>query len=266
MSGNHNINPRLFVTGKTITMCARSALFDITMAAPALELAWMEQQGLQWMQDVSPHDNYGRISTRIYKTNPMQLSYQLPTNVYRFTKLGLRFGNRQFSLTVDPSLAMPQSVEFSCDPDFFENGDPELNDSNNADGSGFNSGNYPFSYAPFRSSLPYNLNYYRVQDGMVVFNQPPEQGILFMEWLGSPANYPDTIVHAGYVQPLKNYLLWRYYLQKTSGAADMNKNEFSKYLRLAAMYEQAYYETMSEANRTVKCPSMDDIMDVMNRR
>jgi hypothetical protein len=46
----------------------------------------------------------------------------------------------------------------------------------------------------------------------------------------------------------------------------MNKNEFSKYLRLAAMYEQAYYETMREANRVVKCPSMDDIMDVMNRR
>ncbi len=249
MGGQSNLN-KLVVPVQTVTMCATGALFDIMASAPALELAWMEQQGIQWFQQVAPHDNYGRIKTRVYTTNESQLMYEIPHDAYNFTKFGLRYGGHEYTLTIDPSLSMPQSVEFYCNPE-------EDAAKNNLRTHG---------YAPLRASLPYNTNYYKVQDGFIRLSNPPHNGELFMEWVAPAGNYPDSMVHIGYVQPLKNYLLWKYYLRRTSGAADANRGEFSKFASLAKMYEQAYYETMREANTRTKCPSIGDIMDVMNRR
>lgn len=249
MTEQSNLN-KLTIPVKTITMVATGTLFDIMMAAPPMELAWMEQQGIQWMQEAAPHDNYGRIKTRVYKTDVSQLYYEIPSDAFNFTKFGIRYGGREYTLTIDPSLSMPESVEFYCNEE--------------EDAVKVNSG--PFGFAPFRTSIPYNTNYYRVEDGMIRLSNPPYNGELFMSWIAPAGNYPDSMVHVGYVQPMKNYLLWRYYLQKLSGAADANRGEFNKYASLAKMYEQAYYETMREANTRVKCPAIGDIMDVMNRR
>ena len=249
MTQQSNLN-KLTVPVSTVTMVATSALFDVMMSAPAMELAWMEQQGVRWLIDVAPHDNLGRICTRVYKTSTTQLLYELPSDAYRFTKLGIRFGGRQYSLTVDPSLSMPENVEFYC---------------NNEEGS-TNNNWMPYGFAPFRSSIPYNTNYYRMQDGMIRLSSPPHNGELFMEYLAPAGSYPDSMVHAAYVQPMKNYLLWKFYLQKLSGAADANRGEFNKYAKLASMYEQAYYETMREANRMKIGDLLTDVLDVMNRR
>jgi hypothetical protein len=211
-------------------------------------MAWMEQVGIEWMSQVAPHDNYGRIVSRWYKVGEAQREIALPKNAIRMTMIGLKFGEKFYELTLDPTLAMPDSLQFSCDP----NGG-----SMDTLWPGTN------TYAPFRTSEAYNTNYYRIQDGIIKFNPAPPSGHLYLEWLEGGGYAADTVVHAGYVDCLRLYMTWQYYEQMCSSSADENTNDFYKWSRLAKDFERQYDERMRIANMVVKCPTIGQIMDVI---
>ena len=235
---------------KTIKWVAANALFNIyDGAAPPHELAKMEQIGIDWMTNVAPHQNYGRVISRWWNLEETQGVVQVPPQVVRVLRVGIKVGNHTYSLSVDPNLALPDSIEFDCDP-FNDTDNPLF---------------YPIAsgFPPFRSSIPYNTNYYRYVDGRIVFNPPPTNGRLYMEWLEAAGHDGDAVVHAGYVNSLRLYMMARYYEMKMGGAADVNTKAFSRYERLVMKYDNDYWEDFRMAKTTVKCPKIDDILDTV---
>jgi hypothetical protein len=234
---------------KTITFCAYKALNRIMGFAPSNQLLWMEQVGMDWMDDVAPHDNYGRIVSHWIDIDPSQDVYEIPKSVIRVTTIGMQSQGKFYTLTVDPNIAMPESFTFNCDP---------------IGGSMDSFTPYGGGYAPFRASLPYNTNYYRIQNGLIKFMPAPLQGHLYIETFESGGYSGDTIVHAGYVDALRLYMTWQYYENKCSGSADDNTNDFYKWRSLAKDFERQYNETMRLSNTVVKCPKIGDIMDAVS--
>jgi hypothetical protein len=205
-------------------------------SSPDRELAWMTVVGCAWLGDVAPHDNYGRIKVKWYKIGPYQRTIELPKDImYRVTRVLMKCGKDVYSLTVDPNLALPESLQFDCDA-----------------GGGTMDCTWPDGrYSSLRPSIAQNTNYYRINDGLLTFRDTPPEGELVLEYLSQGDPSADTIIHQGYVESLRLYLTWQYYEQKND-------------MRRAKDFERQYNEQQRIANGTVKCPSFDEILDILS--
>lgn len=76
----------------------------------------MEQRGIDWMSQVAPHDNYGKIVTRVYEVGQGMKTFYIPSSALRVLYVGIKVEGRVYQLTVDPNIAMPPSIQFQCDP------------------------------------------------------------------------------------------------------------------------------------------------------
>lgn len=239
----------IVIPAKTIKWCAMNTLFNLfDGAAPAHELAKLEQVGIDWMSNIAPHQNYGKIVNRWYNVGEAQRQVRVPPQAIRVLRVGLKFGNHTYSLTVSPNLAMPSNFNFECDPY-----------------GGSLDTTFPMNggYAPFRATEAYNTDYYRFVDGLIIFDKAPPQGHLYLEWLEAPGHSADSIVHAGYVNSLRLHMTARYYEMKMHSSADAGTNSFNRYKSLADKYDNDYFEDFRMAKLTVKCPKIDDFMDAV---
>lgn len=222
---------------RNIDYVANQALYRIMESASDRELAWMQQVGIDWLSQVAPHDNYGKIKVKWYKVGPYNRTIALPQDAFfRTTRVLMKCGNSVYSLTVDPNLMLPSSLQFECD-----------------DAGGTMANRWPDgTYGSLRPNIAQNVNYYRINDGLLTFATTPPEGYLVIEWLSNGlTDDEESLVHIGYMESMRLYMTWQYWEKKRD-------------MRSAKDFERQYNEQQTIANVTVKCPKFDEILDILS--
>jgi hypothetical protein len=220
-----------------------STLFTMGRPTGGRDYTWMKQQAIEFLKFRMPQNGTLFIGVDYVKLSPVNKVYTLPSGAITVTKIGYLCGNRVYSLTIDPNLALPNTEEFMCE------GYPN-DESVNAAFPNFRTA---WSAPSFSSATGgRNVNYYRQNGRQIVFSNEIPDGKLVIEYVGLGDVDDNTIVEPAYVRMIKLWLMKEFNMHKgDKGLVAINSAE----------YESESYN----ANTLLYSPMLSEIRDAIQR-
>lgn len=204
---------------------------------------WVEQRCIEYLAEVAPMN--GQCSLKVWNVPVDTAARQatLPSDCLRISNICLKSGRRLWKLTVDPNLAIPESL-FSCDTDEDES-NRYLNTSD------FGVGWWWGSTLPTLGGGQ-NSNYYRINGRTIVFDHNIEAGNLIIEYMSNGDELSaNTIVDMAYVDSIRWYLMAEFEM--------VVKNNMQKYKEYLFRHEGQQWNS----NFLVNAPRMSELIDAM---
>jgi hypothetical protein len=230
---------------RDIKYIVTSALLRVGATPTGANYNYLEQVCIEYLSETAPLD--GQVSLKVFYAdlNTSARSVIMPSDCLRISKIGLKAGNRIWTLTLDPNLMIPEEI-FACDKDEIEN---QNNFSSGGDYLGvgwwWGLGNVP-TYGGGR-----NINYYRIDGNRIIFDHNIEAGKLVIEYMSNGADLNEnTMIDMAYSEPIRRYLMAEYYMWK----GDMAR--YQENLRLHEGYQ-------FNANVLVKADRMYELIDAV---
>ncbi len=220
-----------------------STLFTMGRPSGGRDYTWMKQQAIEFIKFRMPQNGTLFMGVDYMKLSPSNKVYTLPSGAVSVTKIGYLRGNRVYSLTIDPNLALPSTTEFMCDG--FPN-DRSINDVF----PDFRTAWTAPSYSSATGGR--NVNYYRQNGRQIVFSNKIPDGKLVIEYLGIGNVYENTIIEPAYVRMIKLWLMREF---------NMHKGDKS----LVAMNTMEYEAESYNSNTLLYSPMLSEIKDAIQR-
>lgn len=224
-----------------------STLFSMGRPTGGKDYTWMKQQLIEYLKFKMPQDGLLYTNVDYVTLSPSNKVYTLPSDCVSVTKIGYLSGNRVYSLTVDPNLALPETSDFQCE------GFPS---SGNYSGLLVNT-NYNFDSTATISDFSAasggrNVNYYRINGRQIVFSNEIPNGKLVIEYVGLGGLDDGTLIEPAYTMAIKAWLMRLWHLHK----GDKN---------MVAFYSSEYEMEIYNSNNVLYSPMLTELVDAVRR-
>lgn len=232
----------------TIRKVTTSALFTLGKPTAGREYTWLEWQAINYFTHYAPLDGNVKLKVKYYEIGTTARIASLPSDCMRISRIALKSGHRQWTLTVDNNLRIPDEL-FSCS-------DEETSVNNND--SVFNPFWPSWAYGAPRYSLAggRNVNYYRVFENNIVFDHNIPAGELVIEYLSNGDSVgADTFINPAYFAAIENWLMAKWVMFRGS------REEKQMYQTLIANYDSLQWN----ANILVRATKLEDMIDAINQ-
>ncbi|TXH57155.1 MAG: hypothetical protein E6Q97_04805 [Desulfurellales bacterium] len=191
---------------KNLEYIARSAMFYLKKSSDQ-DYPHFLQYAKRWYTEVVPHEGLRRLGVHYGKLDKLS-RLGLPDDFVMYTRIGVLVGNRVWTLTIDPTLAMipvPACLE----------GLTETEGANNEDTSGIEL-DYLFNswwpqYKTFGASGGFNVGYYRpdLPNNVIYFDSTLLNRVVVLEYISNGSSVDgNTRVMEAYVNAGINYCAW----------------------------------------------------------
>jgi hypothetical protein len=237
---------------KTVKYIVTSALFRLGKETRGKEYTWLEQVAIDYLSERAPLDGNVGLKCIHLELGTTARVAQLPPDCMRISKIGIKAGNRVWTLTVDNNLAIPENL-FTCETE----SDSSLGFStflgNWGNGYWNNSVTSNYSLGGGR-----NVNYYKIVNDngkkLIIFDHNIGDGKVIIEYLSNGSDIgSDTMIDATYSEPFRLYLMSQYVMFKG------NREEKAMYKELQLQYECAIDASLLLVN----APRMAEMIDAL---
>ena len=157
----------------TIRKVATSALFTLGKPTGGKEYSWLEYQAIKYMAHYAPLDGNVKLQVMYCDLGTTARVFTLPPDCMRISRIALKSGTRQWTLTLDTNLRIPEEL-FTCS----DTEEPQSDSVYNAFWPAWAIGAPNYSQAGGR-----NINYYRVDGRNIIFDHNIPAGELVVEYL-----------------------------------------------------------------------------------
>jgi hypothetical protein len=237
---------------KTVKYIVTSALFRLGKETRGKEYTWLEQVAIDYLGEKAPLDgNVGLKCMYVDLGNSARVA-QLPPDCMRISKIGVKSGNRVWTLTLDNNLSIPENL-FTCDSE------QDASEGFSAFFGGWGNGYWNNSVTSnYSLGGGRNINYYRIVNDngkkLIVFDHNVGEGKAIVEYLSNGSDIGgDTMIDVTHAEPFRLYLMSQYVMFKG------NREEKAMYKELQLQYECS----IDAALLLVNAPRMAEMIDAL---
>jgi hypothetical protein len=235
---------------KNIEYCVRSAMFYLKLSTDR-DYAYLQQVAKRYYTEVLPQEGLQRLGVYYGRIDHIS-RLALPDDYVTYLKVGVLVGNRIWTLSYDPTLALKPVPP--CLEQF-------TNDEAEAVGTAWDVPPYISTIwgagvtNNFAGGGAYNLNYYRIDEEqrMIYFDGTMVNHMICLEYISNGINVTgDTRVIEAYVNVLIDYLIWQQVnYDGTVPAAEKERRE------------KRWFISLQKANLMAEGNRIDEVLDAL---